>query len=205
MALKKNTEQSSAPTVNVDARMRKQAEDARKKARTLARQQQAAERIATATTELASGINESSSATDQLSTAVSEISAGAEESSSASQESLAAITQIAGGLAEQTELSSATLDKSNELKKYIERVVSDLAIMMSSVKVASENQSRSVVMMSELEQQASNIGEAVKQVTRIADQTNLLALNAAIEAGRAGKHGKGFAVVADTVLSLIHI
>ena len=76
---------------------------------------------------------------------------------------------------------------------------------MSSVKTASEHQSRSVVMMSELEQQASNIGEAVKQVTRIADQTNLLALNAAIEAGRAGKHGKGFAVVADTVRALAEV
>ncbi|WP_370165996.1 methyl-accepting chemotaxis protein, partial [Marisediminitalea sp.] len=73
------------------------------------------------------------------------------------------------------------------------------------MKTASEHQSRSVVMMSELEQQASNIGEAVKQVTRIADQTNLLALNAAIEAGRAGKHGKGFAVVADTVRALAEV
>ena len=44
-------------------------------------------------------------------------------------------------------------------------------------------------MVSELETQAANIGDVVKDVARIADQTDLLALNAAIEAARAGKHG----------------
>ena len=205
MALKKSSDPVAAPTVQVDAKMRKEAEEQRRKARTLARQQQAAERVASATTELVSGVNQASSATDQLSTAVNEIAAGAEESSSASQESLAAVTQISGGLVAQLELAGATMDKTNELQTYLERVVGDLGTMMTSVKTASEHQSRSVVMMSELEQQASNIGEAVKQVTRIADQTNLLALNAAIEAGRAGKHGKGFAVVADTVRALAEV
>lgn len=205
MALKKHTGPAPAPVVRVDAKMRKDAEAERRKARTLARQQQAAERISSATAELASGITQSASATDQLSTAINEIAAGAEQSSSASQESLAAIMQISGSLKAQLELSGKTLDKTNILQNFVERVVGDLSTMMSSVKTASEHQSRSVVMMSELEQQASNIGEAVKQVTRIADQTNLLALNAAIEAGRAGKHGKGFAVVADTVRALAEV
>lgn len=205
MALKKVSEQTTPPAVRVDAKMRKEAEEERRKARTLARQQQAAERVASATTELASGISQASSATDQLSTAVNEIAAGAEESSSASQESLAAITQISSGLEAQLELAGLTMERTSELQTYLESVVTDLGNMMTSVKTASEHQSRSVVMMSELEQQASNIGDAVKQVTRIADQTNLLALNAAIEAGRAGKHGKGFAVVADTVRALAEV
>jgi len=206
MALKKSTEASPAtPAVRVDAKLRREAEEQRKKARTLARQQQAAERVATATAELASGISQSASATDQLGTAINEIAAGAEESSSASQESLAAITQISSSLKSQLTLSGQTLDKTNLLQTFVDRVMGNLGNMMDSVKTASEHQSRSVVMMSELEQQASNIGEAVKQVTRIADQTNLLALNAAIEAGRAGKHGKGFAVVADTVRALAEV
>ena len=140
-----------------------------------------------------------------MGTAITEIATGAEQSSSASQESLAAIVQISKSLGAQLDLSGNTLTKTNTLQTFVERVVEDLSTMMSSVKTASEHQSRSVVMMSELEQQASNIGEAVKQVTRIADQTNLLALNAAIEAGRAGKHGKGFAVVADTVRALAEV
>lgn len=185
--------------------MRREAEEQRRKARTLARQQQAAERVATATAELASGISQSASATDQLSTAIKEIAAGAEESSSASQESLAAITQISASLTAQLELSGRSKGTTLSHQKFVESVMTDLTTMMDSVETASEHQSRSVVMMSELEQQASNIGEAVKQVTRIADQTNLLALNAAIEAGRAVKHGKGFAVVADTVRALAEV
>ena len=206
MALKKHSEPAATnTTVRVDPKMRREAEEQRKRARTLARQQQAAERIATACAQLATGINEAASAADQMGTAITEIATGAEESSSASQESLAAIVQISKSLGSQLDLSGNTLTKTNTLQTFVERVVEDLSTMMSSVKTASEHQSRSVVMMSELEQQASNIGEAVKQVTRIADQTNLLALNAAIEAGRAGKHGKGFAVVADTVRALAEV
>ncbi|MCP3864991.1 MAG: methyl-accepting chemotaxis protein [Aestuariibacter sp.] len=206
MALKKHSEPAATnTTVRVDPKMRREAEEQRKRARTLARQQQAAERIATACAQLATGINEAASAADQMGTAITEIATGAEQSSSASQESLAAIVQISKSLGSQLDLSGNTLTKTNTLQTFVERVVEDLSTMMSSVKTASEHQSRSVVMMSELEQQASNIGEAVKQVTRIADQTNLLALNAAIEAGRAGKHGKGFAVVADTVRALAEV
>jgi methyl-accepting chemotaxis protein len=146
MALKKISNPATASSPNVDANLRREAEEARRKARTLARQQQAAERIASATAELVSGINQSSSATAQLSTAVNEIAAGAEESSSASQESLAAITQISSGLTSQLELSGSTLSKTNELQTYLEGVVGDLTMMMNSVKTASEQQSRSVVM-----------------------------------------------------------
>jgi DNA-binding NarL/FixJ family response regulator len=56
----------------------REAEAQRKKARTLAKQQQAAERIAAATTELASGINEASSAAEELKRASDQIAAGAE-------------------------------------------------------------------------------------------------------------------------------
>jgi methyl-accepting chemotaxis protein len=73
---------------------------------------------------------------------------------------------------------------------------------VESVVIAASRQAESVKMVGELERQASNIGDIVKAVARIADQTNLLALNAAIEAARAGKHGKGFAVVADEVRTL---
>jgi methyl-accepting chemotaxis protein len=49
---------------------------------------------------------------------------------------------------------------------------------------------------------ASDVGEFVATVSRIARQTNLLALNAAIEASRAGDQGLGFAVVADEIRKL---
>ncbi|MFW9605476.1 MAG: hypothetical protein ACMV0I_02815 [Pseudomonas sp.] len=59
----------------------------RKRARTLAKQQQAAERVAAAASQLSTGINEASAASEELKRASDQIAAGAEEASGAAQES----------------------------------------------------------------------------------------------------------------------
>jgi methyl-accepting chemotaxis protein len=180
----------------------REAEAQRKRARTLAKQQQVAERIATATTQLASGLNEAASASEELKRASDQIATGAEEASGASQESLTAFQQISGAISRQMDNADTSLTKATASVALIARTNIDVTALVTNVGIAAQRQSTSVKMVIELEQQASNIGDIVKAVARIADQTNLLALNAAIEAARAGKHGKGFAVVADEVRTL---
>ena len=208
MGIVKNPETVQAkdlPQAKSDARSKREAEEQRRRARTLAKQQQAAEKIASASIQMARGVTEAATARDQLSTAIEEIAAGAEETSGAAAESLAAITQVSNRLGRQLELSNTSTEKTVALQDLVGRVSTDIGNLVDNVGLASERQSASVSMVNELGEQANKINDAVKQVMRIADQTNLLALNAAIEAGRAGKHGKGFAVVADTVRALAEI
>ncbi|MEI7775075.1 MAG: methyl-accepting chemotaxis protein [Verrucomicrobiota bacterium] len=174
----------------------------RKKARTLAKQQQAAERVAAATEQLSSGISEASSAAEELKRASDQIAAGAEESSAAAQESLQAFGQVVTAITRQLESADASQVKGEACQALIARTSADLAVLITNVGNAAQRQVASAQMAADLEKQAANIGDIVKAVARIADQTNLLALNAAIEAARAGKHGKGFAVVADEVRTL---
>ena len=184
------------------ASVNREADAQRKKARTLAKQQQASERIAAATTQLAAGITESSAACTQLLKSAEEIAAAANESSAAAAESSAALSQVSQGLISALKNSTTSAAKADQLKTLSGRIGTEVANTVASVSNAADRQAQSVETVAELERQAANIGGIVQTVTKIADQTNLLALNAAIEAARAGTHGKGFAVVADEVRTL---
>jgi len=204
MALVKKTAApaASAETGKPTAASSREADAQRKKARTLAKQQQAAERIAAATGQLSSGINEAASAAEELKRAADQIATGAEEASGAAQESLAAFKQVSVSIDLQLKNADISQTKGEGAQTLIAKTAADIAKLITNVSVAAQRQAASVQMVVELEKQAANIGDIVKAVVRIADQTNLLALNAAIEAARAGKHGKGFAVVADEVRTL---
>ena len=203
---KSASQRSAVPTMTIEGRAPagniRDAEAQRKKARTLAKQQQVAERIAAATGQLSSGINEAASASEELKRASDQIASGAEEASGAAQESLAAFQQITGALNRQLQNAEASLIKAQASQTLIVKTSAEVASLVTNVGLAAQRQSNSVKMVIELEKQASNIGDIVIAVARIADQTNLLALNAAIEAGRAGEHGRGFAVVAAEVRKL---
>ncbi|MDQ7016456.1 MAG: methyl-accepting chemotaxis protein [Gammaproteobacteria bacterium] len=203
MALKNMARQQGGDEGSaVDLRVKRGADEQRRHARTMAKQQQAAERIAAAATELASGVTQAASARDQLSIAVGEISAGAEQASGACEQSLFSITKISAQIKEQTTLAETTANRTVAIQALVQRTSTSVINLVENVRISSERQKSSVAAVAEMEKQVVSINESVRQVMRIADQTNLLALNAAIEAGRAGKHGKGFAVVADTVRTL---
>ena len=177
-------------------------EENRRKARTYAKQQKAAERIAAATAQLASGVAEASSAAEELRRAMEQIAAGAEQAASASEQSQRAVTVVSEAIGTARSEAEGSRQKTEALQDLIAGVGGQIASSIASIATAADRQSASVKMIVELERQAANIGDIVRAVARIADQTNLLALNAAIEAARAGQHGKGFAVVADEVRTL---
>jgi methyl-accepting chemotaxis protein len=192
----------TSPESKPSAVAAREAEAQRKKARTLAKQQQAAERIAAATGQLSSGINEAASAAEELKRSSDQIAAGAEQAAGAAQQSLAAFKVVETSILRQLQNTEQSQTRTEATQALVARTSSDINTMVANVALAAQRQNASVAMVAELEKQAANIGDIVKAVARIADQTNLLALNAAIEAARAGKHGKGFAVVADEVRTL---
>lgn len=189
-------ENSNTGAYGVD---KKQIEMQRKKARTFAKRQQAAERIATATEELSSGVEEASGAIEELRSSMEQIASGAEEASRAIQESLTAIEQVTKGSQRVAENVQKTVDRAQAIQFLVKKAAEDIERLIEGVNKASAKNEESARLIAQLEKQAENIGDIIKTVGGIADQTNLLALNAAIEAARAGDHGRGFAVVADEV------
>jgi methyl-accepting chemotaxis protein len=166
------------------------------------RQDQAAERVAAATQELASGLYEASAASEELRAAMQQIAAGAEEAAGASQEQLAAIKSMVGNLT----VARREAEQSRRRTENVQVLLAETAVQITtSVRAIDKNAERQLASMgviSELEKRAQDISAISRTVSRISDQTNLLALNAAIEAARAGDHGRGFAVVAEEVRAL---
>lgn len=94
-----------------------------------------------------------------------------------------------------SELSTLTSEASRQGQEAIESANADMRRTDKQVKSVSS-------LITDLNDQISQIFNITHEINGIADQTNLLALNASIEAARAGEHGRGFAVVADEVRSL---
>jgi methyl-accepting chemotaxis protein len=197
MALvKKNSSSSSssavAPAGGVDKRRQ----------RTLAKQQQVSESIASVSMSILENAQESVSAIEQLKSSMEQIATAAEENSGASEQALSNVKGINTNISRMGStidtVISSTLSAGDNIMASVDKVTDSVARMDNAVVVAKESSTKS----EELKVSSQNIGDAVGFIAKIADQTNLLALNAAIEASRAKEHGKGFAVVADETRAL---
>lgn len=132
---------------------------------------------------------------DNLFTGTNEISVGTQDLSSRTEEQASALQETAASLDELTATVKMNADNAAEANK----ITSTAA---KTAHTSAEEGEQMLVMMRELEDNATKMGEIVGIIDGIAFQTNLLALNASVEAARAGEQGRGFAVVANEVRQL---
>ncbi|UPQ90197.1 methyl-accepting chemotaxis protein [Vibrio sinaloensis] len=144
--------------------------------------------VASASTELAAVMTQSSVNSDQEKNEVEQVASAIDQMESTASE----VTQNAN-LADQASSNANKMAK--ESLAIFEQNIRESAKMAQQMTHAAN-------VVNNLKDQSEQIGKFIEMIEGISEQTNLLALNAAIEAARAGESGRGFAVVADEVRML---
>ncbi len=135
---------------------------------------QAADSIATGSTQIANGNADLSQRTEEQASNLEETAASMEEMN-------ATVKQNADTARAATQLATAASGTAERGGQVVGQVVTT---------------------MEEITASSRKIADIIGVIDGIAFQTNILALNAAVEAARAGEQGRGFAVVAGEVRSL---
>ncbi len=174
-----------------------EAKEAKKQADTARREgvEQTANKIATVITELDNAMMSLSAKAEETGHSTKEQQEKMDCTALAITQMNTAVSDVARSTSRTAVLADDARSEAQKGKDLVLRVVESM-LEIEKKSLAMRNS------LSDLHNQASDIGQVMNIINDIADQTNLLALNAAIEAARAGDAGRGFAVVADEVRKL---
>ena len=137
-----------------------------------------------------------------VSTAASQLEAAARNMATAADQTSRQSTAVAAAAEEASNNVATVAAAAEELGSSVLEVGRQVEHSATMTKGAVTQTDQTALLVQDLSQAASRIGDIVSLISAIAGQTNLLALNATIEAARAGEAGKGFAVVAAEVKNL---
>jgi methyl-accepting chemotaxis protein len=160
------------------------------------------DRVAEASSELATAATSAATSTDHVTTAMADMAQSATAQLDAFMQVSSAAARVAEGSGAIARALSASETAGREIRETSTATRAEIAHAIATLLGAREVVDQSAREMSQLRDATAQIERFVSIITDIASQTNLLALNAAIEAARAGEEGRGFAVVAEEVRQL---